>query len=75
MEIKRSSDSRFEKFAKDDGIEPLRTLLERLSILSAFKFPIILGISPSNLLLERSMATKKSWILQYSPHAFVCQCH
>ena len=50
---------------------PVRMLLERLSILRYFKSPIDSRISPTNLLLDISMALKKSWTLLYT----ICYFH
>ncbi|CAL8121349.1 unnamed protein product [Prunus armeniaca] len=56
----RSNDSRFLKFPKDDGIEPVRMFLDILSAQSSLRFPMNSGILRSNLLLEISMAAKPS---------------
>ena len=54
----RSNDSSANKFAKDDGICPIRLLWERLSSWRNLSLPSSSGISPWNSLLDKSIVVK-----------------
>ncbi|RID80798.1 hypothetical protein BRARA_A03434 [Brassica rapa] len=51
-----SSDSRAVRFPIDEGMWPVKALLDKLSTWSSFNRPMDLGISPSNLFPEKSSA-------------------
>ena len=61
----KSRDSSVDSLPSEDGIPPLKMLFEKLSTLSPLRPPIESGISPWNLLLEKSITTRTSWILRY----------
>ena len=62
----RSNASSVVNLSRDEGIELVSKLLDKLSNWIPFKFPMSFGISPSKLLLERSMAMKIYGILLYA---------
>jgi len=53
--LDRSSDSSLPRLERDRGIWPVKTLLDKLSAINAFKRSIDSGISPSILFPEKSM--------------------
>ena len=62
----RSKDSSADKFANDNGIWPVRLLWERLSNQRIVTLASTFGISPSNLLLDKSIVVKMVRILYSS---------
>ena len=62
----RSKDSSADNFANDNGIWLVRLLWERLSNRRIVSLPSTSGISPSNLLLDKSIVVKMVRILYSS---------
>ncbi|CAL9222960.1 unnamed protein product [Arabidopsis halleri] len=50
-----SSDSSSIRFAIDDGMWPVKALIDKLSTWSSFNRPMDFGISPPNLFPEKSI--------------------
>ncbi|WVY90761.1 hypothetical protein V8G54_036275 [Vigna mungo] len=59
----RSNHSNFVNLPNDSGMVPVILLCERLSPIRDFNSPMAFGISPSNILFDKSMSVKAVNIL------------